>query len=108
VALNKDAVANSAYSHILVHKRDRYARPEDAVDMVAREKKLLLAGITIVFTDSIVEPMERGRQYPERELAMLLGYYESGAFLIKLAERVLEKQRLLACEGFRTGGTAPY
>jgi DNA invertase Pin-like site-specific DNA recombinase len=106
--LNQDALGNRSYSHLFIHKRDRYGRPEDAVDMVSREKKLLLAGITIVYTDSTAEPMERGRQYPERELAMLLGYYESGAFLTKLAERVLEKQRLLALEGFRTGGNAPY
>jgi len=107
-AFNHDALGNRAYSHLFIHKRDRYGRPEDAIDMVAREKKLLLAGITLVFSDSTVEPMERGRQYPERELAMLLGYYESGAFLTKLAERVLEKQHLLALEGFRTGGNAPY
>jgi hypothetical protein len=108
LALNQDALRQHTYSHIYIHKRDRYGRPEDAIDMVAREKKLLLAGITIVFSDSASEPMERGRQYPERELAMLLGYYESGAFLIKLAERVLEKQRLLALDGFRTGGNASY
>jgi hypothetical protein len=108
LALNRDALGNRAYSHIFIHKRDRYGRPEDAIDMVGREKKLLLAGITMVFSDGTAEPMERGRQYPERELAMLLGYYESGAFLTKLAERVLEKQRLLALEGFRVGGSAPY
>jgi hypothetical protein len=107
-AFNADALANRAYSHLFIHKRDRYGRLEDAFDMVGREKKLLLAGITIVFSDSNAEPMERGRQYPERELAMLLNYYESGAFLTKLAERVLEKQQLLAQEGFRTGGSAPY
>jgi hypothetical protein len=107
-SLNQDALGNRAYSHIFIHKRDRYGRPEDAIDMVSREKKLLLAGITIVFSDGIAEPMERGRQYPEREFAMLLGYYESGAYLTTLAERVLEKQRLLAREGFRTGGNAPY
>ncbi|MBI4305431.1 MAG: recombinase family protein [Chloroflexi bacterium] len=108
LALNHDALRNKAYSHIFIHKRDRFARPEDAIEMVAIEKRLLLAGLTIIFSDTISEPMERGRQYPERELAMLLGYYESGAFLIKLAERVLEKQVLLAQEGFRTGGNAPY
>jgi len=108
IALNRDALENTAYSHVLIHKRDRYGRPEDALGMVATEKKLLLAGITIIFTDSVSEPMDRGRQYLEREFAMLFGYYESGAFLTKLAERVLEKQRLLALEGFRTGGNAPF
>src|SRR5437868_2455780 len=66
-ALNGDAVADRTYSHIFIHKRDRYGRPEDAIDMVGREKKLLLAGITIIFSDSTAEPMDRGRQYPERE-----------------------------------------
>jgi len=85
-----------------------FARPEDAIGMVAIEKKLLLAGITLVFSDSVSEPMERGKQYPERDIAMLLGYYESGVFLTKLAERILEKQRLLALDGYRVGGNAPY
>jgi hypothetical protein len=106
--LIQDALALKSISHVLIHKRDRFARPEDAIEMVAIEKKLLLAGLTLVFSDTTAEPMERGRQYPERELAMLLGYYESGAFLTKLAERVLDKQRLLALEGFRTGGNASY
>src|ERR1700687_1060846 len=105
---NRDAVGDRTHSHVFIHKRDRFARPEDAIAMVSIEKKLLLAGITIVFSDAVSEPMERGRQYPERDIAMLLGYYESGVFLTKLAERVLDKQRLLALEGFRTGGNAPY
>ncbi len=108
LALNSDVLADTSISHVFIHKRDRYGRPEDAIDMVGREKKLLLAGVTIVFSDTTAEPMDRGRQYPERDLAMLLSYYESGSFLTKLAERVLEKQRLLALEGFRTGGNAPY
>src|SRR5439155_4784931 len=106
--VNQDALSNKAYSHVFIHKRDRFARPEDAIGMVAIEKKLLLAGITLVFSDSVSEPMERGKQYPERDIAMLLGYYESGVFLTKLAERVLEKQRLLALDGYRVGGNAPY
>jgi hypothetical protein len=72
-AREKVAVDASADDLKHMHKRDRYGRPEDAVDMVSREKKLLLAGITIVFSDSIAEPMERGRHYLERELGMLFG-----------------------------------
>ncbi len=108
LALNRDALANKAYSHVFIHRRDRYGRPEDAIGMVGMEKKLLLSGITIVYSDTVSEPMERGRQYPERDLTMLLSYYESGAYLTTLVERVLATQRLLALAGFRTGGNASY
>lgn len=108
VAFIETLLADKSYSHAFIHKRDRLARPEDAIEMVQRERRLLLAGITIVYSDSVSEPMDRGRQYMERDLTMLMGYYESGAFLTKLAERILEKQRLLALDGFRVGGNAPY
>jgi hypothetical protein len=76
--------------------------------MVTFEKGLLMAGLTIVFRDGIAEPMRRGQVDLGRELGMLFGYYESGEYLRKLAERVIAAQRLLAEGGYRTGGNAPY
>src|SRR5204862_203149 len=41
-------------------------------------------------------------------VAMMLGYYASGDFLRQHAERIISAQRLLAEEGYRTGGDPPY
>ena len=60
VALMNDALADPAVSHVFSHKRDRFARPEEAMEMVLLEKKLLQAGITLVFSDDVSEPCERG------------------------------------------------
>ena len=38
---------------------------------------------------------------------MYIGYYESGEFLNKLAERIISAQRQLAEDGHRVGGNAP-
>ena len=55
-ALNSDALNDRSISHMFVYRRDRFARPEDAIDMVALEKRLLTAGITLVFYEGIAEP----------------------------------------------------
>lgn len=108
LALINDAHANPSISHLFIFKRDRFARPEDAIEMVSIERKLLLAGITIVFSGEVSEPMQRGQDNLARDFTMLFGYYESGGFLNKLAERVLLAQKLLALQGYRTGGNPPY
>jgi DNA invertase Pin-like site-specific DNA recombinase len=108
LALRRDAIADPAVSHLFIYRRDRLARPEDCSEMVLIEKSLLLAGLTIVFRDGVSEPMQRGQVDVGRELGMFFGYYESGEFLRKLAERVISAQRLLAEGGYRTGGNAPY
>src|SRR4051812_7590929 len=108
LALRRDALADPAISHLFIYRRDRLARPEDASEMVSFERGLLLAGITIVFRDGVMTPMIRGQVDVGRELGMFFGYYESGEFLRKLAERVIAAQRLLAEGGYRTGGNAPY
>jgi hypothetical protein len=49
-ALNRGAIRDKSVSDVFIHMRDWFGRPEDAIDMVAREKKLLLAGITSATT----------------------------------------------------------
>ena len=72
------------------------------------EKKLLEAGITIVFSDVISLPLRLGAQHIMRNLELLLGCYQGGEELRKHAERVLGFQKMLAEGGYRTGGNAPY
>jgi hypothetical protein len=108
LAVNRDALADARISHVFIYQRDRFARPEDALEMVQVEKKLLEAGITVVFSNAVSLPYQKGQQDIARDIGIMFGYYESGEFLRKHAERVLEFQRRLAREGYRTGGNPPY
>jgi DNA invertase Pin-like site-specific DNA recombinase len=107
-SLITDARKDRSISHILIYRRDRFARPEDSIKLVAIEKDLRLAGLTMVFADDVGHPLERGKADLAADVAMMLSYYESGEFLRKHAERVLQAQRQLALGGYRVGGSAPY
>ena len=108
MALNADVQKDVAISHIFIHKRDRFARPEEATEMVLLEKRLRQLGITIVFSDKVAGPLERGQTNIADDLSVLFEYYESGEFLVKLSERIITVQRILAQGGYRTGGNPPY
>lgn len=108
MALNRDAVSDRSISHALIYRRDRYSRPEDAVDAVQMEKELLRAGVTLVFSTKTVTPVQRGQIDLARDIDALLEYNESGVFCEQLAERMVLTHRSLAAEGFSTVGNPPY
>ncbi len=108
LAVNRDVLADRAVSHLFIYKRDRFARPEDALDMVQVEKKLLAAGVTLVLSDGVSLPYQAGRQDMGRDISLLIGYYQGGEEIRKHAERMLVCQKMLAEGGYRTGGNAPY
>jgi DNA invertase Pin-like site-specific DNA recombinase len=108
VSLNADALADPSVSHVFFYKRDRFARPDDAMQAAQIEKKLLFAGITVVHSDGVTLPIRRGEQSIMRDLELLLPYYQGGEELRKHAERVLGAQQELADGGYRVGGNAPY
>ena len=107
----KNAVFESGVTHLLVHKRDRLARPDDPIDGVQLENELRIPGLTLVFSNETLPPRE-GEGAEDRRLAeqitSIVGYHESGKFLRELAERIIAAQQQLAREGFSTGGRAPY
>jgi hypothetical protein len=107
-ALNRDAVSDRSNSHALIFKRDRYSRPDDAVQAVQTEKKLRHAGITLAFSDKIVTPGERGERDLVQDIIALLDYNAAGEFLDGLAERMILTHKALAAEGYSTGGSPPY
>ncbi len=108
LALNRDALADTCVSHVFFFKRDRFARPDDAMQAAQIEKKLLLAGITVVHSDGVMLPLRRGEQNILRDMELLLAYYQGGEELRKHAERVLGAQQQLAAGGYRVGGNPPY
>lgn len=107
-SLKADAAADRTVSHIFLLRRDRLARPEDAQNMVVWEKDLRYAGVTLVMSDKIAKPLDRGSVDIGAEIGMWVDYYESGEFLRKHAERVISSKILLGKAGYWTGGRAPF
>jgi len=106
--LLSDATAKTEISHIFAYRRDRIGRPEDPLDTLQLEKQLGHRGITLVFSDKVVEPIARGQRDLARDLGALIDYNESGAFLDQLAERMILTHQTLAKKGYSTGGNPPY
>ena len=75
--------------------------------MVVIEKDLRLAGLTIVFADGVAGPLIRGQSDLAADLAMMLAYHESGQFIPKHAERIIQAQRQLALGGSAPAATPP-
>ncbi len=107
-SIKLDVGSNREISHIFCYRRDRLARPEDAMMMGVIEKEIRQLGVTLVLFEKTVGPRERGQADIADDISMLFEYYESGEFLKKHAERIIASKILLTKEGFWTGGRAPY
>ena len=94
-SLIEDAKADRSISHLFIYRRDRLARPQDAFEMARIEKGLRWSGLTIVFADEVAGPMDPGQDDLAADLAMFLAYHESGQFIVKHAERIIQAQRQL-------------
>ena len=92
VAFRASATARREVSHLFIHMPDRFARPDQASHAVVMEQDLLYAGLTVVFSNRVSAPRQRGGHYFGEDMQLLYSYTESGEFLNKLAVRVLESQ----------------
>ena len=61
LAVIADAITDPTISHLFIFKRDRFARPGDAMPVVMLEKSLLEAGITLVFSEEVSLPFAKGQ-----------------------------------------------
>ena len=101
--------ADASVSHIFIPRRDRFARPDDPVDVVKLENLLQAAGLTLVFMDRVVQPLERGHRRDIGELLVaVLDYNFAGEFRRELAQKILHAQTTLARAGFSIGGRPPF
>jgi hypothetical protein len=75
VAFNQDALADRRISHGFIYKRDRFARPKDAMEAAQLEKKLRTAGITVVFSDTVAQPISDSQPTIMHDLEMLLAEF---------------------------------
>ena len=62
MALIRDARSDPSISHVLIYRRDRFSRPEDAIEAVQTEKQLWSAGVTVVFSNKTIQPGQRGKR----------------------------------------------
>jgi DNA invertase Pin-like site-specific DNA recombinase len=108
LALMDDAVKDRSISHIFVYRRDRLARPEDAMAMASVERRVREKGITIVMVERIAGPRRPGVSDIGDDLAACIEYYQSGEYLLTLARRVIDGQQRNAAAGHWNGGRAPY
>ncbi len=103
-----DLRADRTISHVFVHKRDRLARPQRTTDGARLEEEILELGLTIVFENEIVEPRRPGEDDTVEVVTRDIEYSRSGRYSYELSDRVLKTAKVIAREGYRLGGPAPY
>ncbi len=107
-AVLRDVEADRSISHVLVFRRDRLARPEDAMKMASIECNIRAEGVTFILGNGVAEPLDPSQPELAEQIKLLVEYYFNGEDLRKLSERVIDAQLLLAADGFSTGGDPPY
>ena len=89
-ALIRTALDDPSVTHILIPRRDRFARPDDPLDALRLEAVLRGDGLTLVFMDKVVPPLVRGQRRDLAELiADVLDYDQAGKFRHELAQKIL-------------------
>jgi len=108
-AMIQAALTDRGVSHVLIPRRDRFARPDDPIDGMKLENLLREGGLTLVFMDRVVPPLERGRRRDVGELIVaMLDYNHAGEFRRELAQKMIYAQTALAKAGFSVGGRPPF
>ena len=96
-------------SHILIPRRDRLARPDNALDAIQLENSLRCEGITLVYTDRVCPPVVKGQRQDVADLiAGVIDFDRAGKDRRDLAQKILFAQIGLATNGFSIGGRPPY
>jgi hypothetical protein len=108
-ALYETAQNDTNISHILIPRRDRFARPDDPIDAINLETGLRGIGLTLLFMDKVAPPLVKGsRREVAGLIADILDYDQAGKFRHDLAQKMISSQIALARAGFSTGGRPPY
>ena len=108
-AFRKAALRDAQVSHLFVPRRDRIARPDNPVDAITIECDLRSAGLTLVFMDRLVGPLQRGQRNELADmLTTLIDYDNSGKFRRELAEKLIHAKIKLAELGLSIGGEPPH
>jgi len=103
-----DAKADSTVSTVFVFKRDRLARPQDVLQMVALERDLIVSGVTLVTHDRVFTPEDVKANDIVYLITSLIEYQQHGKFSPQLGDRMIFIQAAMAVNGYSTGGRAPF
>ncbi len=96
-------------THVLIPRRDRFARPDDPTDAMVLETSLSKMGVTLIFMDRVVPPIARGERPDIGTLILgLVDYDHAGKDRRELARKILFAQLTLAKNGYSIGGRPPY
>src|SRR4029077_8452136 len=96
-------------SHVLIPRRDRFARPDDPLDAMTLETSVSRAGVTLVFMDRTVPPLARGQRQDIGDMIVsLVDYHHAGKDRQELARKILFAQLAWARAGFSFGAPPPY
>lgn len=107
--LQKAITSDRTISHILIARRDRLFRPDDPFDAVKFEEQLRELGVTIVYTNKTLVPLEKGRRRAlDERLIGMVEFDETGRFRTELARKMIFSHARLAKNGHSAGGRAPY
>ena len=71
LAFRQAAMGDHRVSHVFIHMSDRFARPELAGKAMQLEIDLLLAGITVVFSNRVSQPRQLGNSYFGEDVLLL-------------------------------------
>ena len=111
-ALNQlfvDAISDPSITHLFIPKRNRLARPDDALDGVELENKISAAGITIVYQSNVVQARPRWKRRDLGDLLCAVAEFDqTGKFRLELGKAMIYSQIELTKGGYSAGGRAPY
>ena len=108
-AMLKRIESDLQVSHLFVPRRDRLARPDQAIEGAVVELNILKHGVTIVMTDDIAVPCQPGERFEIAGLIKtLMAYDSSGRFRTELADKLTKAKIILAETGFSIGGEPMY
>ncbi len=108
-ALFERVERDSTISHVFIPRRDRLARPNDPLEGDRLETTLRSNGVTIVYTNKVLPPLERGKRRKIEDLvSSVIDFDAAGKDRLELAGKMIRAQINLAEHGYSPGGRPPF
>jgi hypothetical protein len=104
-ALFRRVETDRSASHVLIPRRDRFARPDHPIDAILLERELQFQGLTLVYMDRLALPIRPGQPHDlAGDLPAFVDFHVAGSFRPEHAQKVLCGLVRLARCGFSGGG----
>jgi len=107
--LREVALSDPTVTHIFIPRRDRFARPDNALDALQIENTLRQSGVTLVYMDRELLAVPKGQRLTIEEMLVgMIDFDRAGKDRRDLAQKIIHAQLALAKMGYSTGGRPPY